>query len=144
MIRRSHSSHNDIDRVNHITHRREELTMITDEEHNASHKRGSSEMTATAEKLTRPAGHPVVAILTFTLRTLPQNGDGDGPLRGFLPAASHTATPQLASNLGKTANRRPTRPLDTCAVTPPSIYDVDSLLQARRKARELPTNRPTS
>jgi hypothetical protein len=39
--------------------------MIIDEEHNASHKRGSSEMTATAEKLTRPAGHPVVAILTL-------------------------------------------------------------------------------
>ena len=68
MIRPSHSSHNDIDQVNHNTHRKEELTMITDGEHNVSHKRGSSEMTAIVEKLTRPAGHPVVAILTFTLQ----------------------------------------------------------------------------
>jgi hypothetical protein len=98
--------------------------MIADGEHNASHKRGSSGNDSHRGKA-GTAGWPSRRHPYQGPFNPPVNGDGDGngPLSGFLPAASHTATPQLASNLGKTANRRPTRPLDTCAVTPPSIYD---------------------
>jgi hypothetical protein len=85
-------------------------------------------MTATAEKLTRLAVHPDVAI-----PTLPFNPPAKRrrrrrrPSQG-IPSLLPPPTPQLASNLGKTANRMSTRPLcletlDTCAMTPPSIYD---------------------
>jgi hypothetical protein len=67
-------------------------------------------MTATAEKLTRLAVHPDVAI-----PTLPFNPPAKRrrrrrrPSQG-IPSLLPPPTPQLASNLGKTANRRPTRP----------------------------------
>jgi len=106
--------------------------MIADGEHNASHKRGSSGNDSHRGKA-GTAGWPSRRHPYQGPFNPPANGDGDGdgdgPLRGFLPSC-RPPTPQLASNLGKTANRRPTRPLDTCAVTPPSIIYDNSLPSA--------------
>jgi hypothetical protein len=77
--------------------------MIIDGEHNAVAQEGELRDDSHHGK----AGWPSRPSSPFLTLNSPANGDGDGdgPLRGFLPAA----TPQLASNLGKTANRRPTR-----------------------------------
>jgi len=70
--------------------------MTTDGEH-ASHKRGSFEMTATGKGcLAIPSSPSLPSRETATATALSSQG---------IPAA----TPQLASNLGKTASRRPTR-----------------------------------